>query len=266
MTAMSRSAVALTPGLNNIETEMRVVPAGPFMMGSDVGGEFEGPCHEVYLPDYMMDATLVTNRQFNRFADETGHVTESEKRGCAWGFDGHDYRSIAGLSWRSFVSGREDHPVVMVSWRDAATFAAWAGKRLPTEAEWEKAARGGRSGQLFPWGDQSPNGNQCPFGIPPAEVPPTVPVKAFAPNGFGLYDVVGNVWQWCCDWFGEDYYALSAYDSPTGPNHGSFRVRRGGAWNVVQSFRLRCSNRGAFDPNSCAPNIGFRCAAGPNAK
>ncbi len=237
------------------------IPAGKFLMGSDNGGEFEGPVHEVYLDEYLIDATPVTNEAFAAFVEKTGYKTTAEKTGGAWGYQGGNFQFVIGLSWKNYsTSDRKDHPVVQVSWEDANAFASFYGKRLPTEAEWEKAARGGLEQQLYPWGNDIPNGTQCNFSGSANEVPPTTPVKQFTPNAYGVYDSVGNVWQWCGDWFTGDYYSTSDAVNPPGPASGEFRVRRGGSWNVIQPFRLRCSNRGAIDPVSCVPNIGFRCA------
>jgi sulfatase modifying factor 1 len=241
---------------------MVLVPEGPFQMGSEGWGQFECPVHEVHLDGFWIDETPVTNAQFSEFVRHTGFRTEAEKAGLAWGFAAGKYGSVPGLSWRSYsLPGREDHPVVVVTWNDASAYARWAGKRLPTEAEWEKAARGGSTGNLYPWGNELLDGCQCNFGKNPADVPPTTAVKEHRPNRFGIYDLVGNVWQWCADWYSEGYYVSSPRTNPTGPCGGVTRVRRGGSWNVIQSFRLRCANRGAMDPSSAVPNVGFRCAS-----
>jgi sulfatase modifying factor 1 len=237
-----------------------LVPAGYFLMGSESGGEFERPIHEVYLDDYYIDEAPVTNDQFATFIEQSGYVTESEKIGLSWGYQDHAFTFIQGLSWRTFATeSRKNHPVVSISWNDAASYANWANKRLPTEAEWEKAARGGLSNAEYPWGNHCPDGTQSPFARIPSDIPPTAPVKAFPPNGYGLYDMVGNVWQWCADWYSDDYYQKSPDKNPTGPGDGKCRVRRGGAWNVLQAFRLRTTNRGALEACKSAPNIGFRC-------
>ncbi len=241
-------------------TGMVLIPAGSFLMGSEGWGEFESPVHEVYLDNFWMDETPVTNAQFAQFASETGYETEAEPGQGAWGYHDGGYAFQLGLSWRSYaLPERRDHPVVLVSWNDACAYAQWAGKRLPTEAEWEKAASGSAR-QLFPWGDQPPNGVQSNFARPPAQLPPTTRVKQFPANGYGLYDLVGNVWQWCADWYSSGYYADSPRTNPPGPPIGGTRVRRGGSWNVIQAFRLRCANRGAMPPSACTPNVGFRCA------
>ncbi len=240
---------------------MALIPAGPFMMGSDDGGEFEGPVHEVDLGDYYLDETTVTNGMFARYVEEAGYTTDAERAGGAWGYTGSEFTTMAGLCWRSYAGpGRNDHPVVFISWEDASAYARWAGKRLPTEAEWEKGARGNRQGELYPWGGDVPDATRCNFGKAPGSPPPTTRVRQFPANDYGLFDMVGNVWQWCADWFAADTYLVGPRQDPAGPSSGQHRVRRGASWNVIQPFRLCCANRGAFDPRAAVPNLGFRCA------
>jgi formylglycine-generating enzyme required for sulfatase activity/Fe-S cluster biogenesis protein NfuA len=228
-------------------------------MGSETGGEFERPVHEVFVDAYWIDETLVTNGEFAEFVEATGHVTEAERAGAAWGYREGRYRAVAGLSWRGYAApDRVDHPVLLISWEDASAYARWAGKCLPTEAQWERAARAGREQQAYPWGEEEPDGTQCNFARDPAEIPPTTPVRAFPTNDFGLYDLVGNVWQWCVNWYQPDSYSVDSSMSSAGSD-GTHRARRGGAWNVIQPFRLRTANRGALDPHATAPNVGFRC-------
>jgi formylglycine-generating enzyme required for sulfatase activity len=211
----------------------------------------------VQISAFEMDIHPVTNREFRRFAEESGHVTEMERVLSSGS-------NLSGLSWCTFASAdREDHPVVMVNWFDACAFAKWYGKRLPTEAEWERAARGELESASYPWGDMEPDLESCCWrraSSQSASVSLTTPVCSFSPNSFGLYDMVGNVWEWCADWYSAGYYAESALEDPQGPSKGQYRVRRGGAWNVRESFRLRCANRGAMDPRQSWPNLGFRCA------
>lgn len=242
--------------------DMVKIPAGRFMMGSSHGGEFERPEHEVILEDYWMDEALVTNKDFEQFVNQTSYVTTAENKGTAWGYRDGQYSDIKNLCWRSFAGqGREDHPVIVVSWHDATAYAEWRGKRLPTEAEWEKAARGGLVCKSYPWGENEPTPDNCGFADKlTSEVPATVEVRMHQPNGFGLYGMVGHVWQWCSDWYKEDYYAQSPINDPKGTDTGTLKVRRGGSWNVRQEFRLRCANRGAINPEAAFPNIGFRCA------
>lgn len=238
-----------------------LIPAGEFLMGSYEGSEFEKPVHRVYLDAYYLDKTPVTNAQFAAFVNATGYQTTAEREaGCT---DTNTTTEIQ--TWRSCATPeRQDHPVVFVSWDDASAYAEWAGKRLPTEAEWERAARGSYEGKLFPWGDERVgdahahwNQTQQPGDL----IPPTAPVASFPPNQYGLYDMAGNVWEWCADWYANDYYLNSPVDNPQGPSQGQFRVRRGASWNVREEFRLRCANRGAMPPNKFWPNMGFRCAA-----
>ena len=240
---------------------MKHISAGPYEMGSEGWGSFESPRHTVDLDDFFLDETLVTNVQFAEFVEATNYVTDAEKKGAAHGYADGKFKLIPGMSWQShFTDERADHPVVLVSHNDAAAFAAWSGKRLPTEAEWEKAARGGLEDKLYPWGDQEADGSQSNFGKSPAAIAPTTSVKSFAPNGYGLYDMVGNTWMWCADWYGENYYNESPQNNPKGPDSGELKVRRGGSWNVIQPFRLRCANRGAAKSDTAVPNMGFRCA------
>jgi formylglycine-generating enzyme len=247
--------------LDNItDVEMKLIPAGKFIMGSKGWGEFEEPIHEVYVDDFLIDETHVTNKQFSNFIESTGYRTTAEINGSALGYINGEMKNIKGLQWRNyFTPERANHPVVLVSWSDAYEFAKWAGKRLPTESEWEKAARGGLVQKLYPWGDSEPLTETCNWGKQTKDFPPTTPVKAFAPNDFGLYDMAGNVWNWCNDWFGENYYSNEIHENPPGESKGVTKVRRGASFNIVQTFRLRCANRGAFSPNSYAINIGFRC-------
>lgn len=237
------------------------VSGGTFEMGCDTGSEAERPIHTVCLSPFLVDENPVTNASFARFAEATDYATEAEISGQAWGAVGGEFQMISGLCWKSyFTKDRADHPVVLVTWNDAQAYAAWSGLRLLTEAEFEFCARGGIDGADFPWGNSEPDGSQSPFARPPANLPPTNPVGILGVNPLGIADLAGNVWQWCSDTFSDDYYSKSPMNDPKGPSTEGLKVRRGGAWNVIQSFRLRCSNRGAAKPSSAAPNMGFRCA------
>ena len=240
---------------------MRIIDKGTFYRGSEKWGPYESPLRYIHLEAYFLDNNLVTNAQFLAFSEATDYITDAERYGAAFGYNDGEHKQIAGLSWRTYaIEDRMDHPVVLVSWNDAAAYAAWAGKRLPTEAEWEKAARGGLENALYPWGNEKADGSQSNFGKAPAPLPPTTPVGSFEPNGYGLYDMVGNTWQWCNDWYEAEYYAKSPEKNPQGASEGMLKVRRGGSWNVIQPFRLRCANRGAAKPDTAVPNMGFRCA------
>ena len=238
------------------------IPAGEFLMGSEDGGSDESPVHSVTLDAYWIDQHEVTNAQFAEFLDEEGN---QEEGGETW-LDVDDDDVLieqSGGDWRP-VSGYGDHPAVEVSWYGARAYCQWAGRRLPTEAEWEKAARGGLEGKKYPWGDEAPvceigaeNGTQysnCDGR--------TVPLKSFSPNGFGLYDMAGNVWEWVADWYDDDYYNNSPSENPTGPESDYYRVLRGGSWNSIGNF-VSAANRNWFNPDDTNVNLGLRCAASP---
>ena len=235
-----------------VHPNMALIPGGEFRMGSHTGSEAERPIHSVYLDEFYIDTRLVSNADFGEFVGETGYLTTAEAS------------SRPTSTWRTFNTGdRQDHPVVMISWYDADAYALWRGGFLPTEAQWERSARADGQGDVFPWGNQHPRSELTNWMRAGSlgEPPPTAPVSASKPNAFGLHDMAGNVWQWCADWYGYDYYSLSSARNPYGPESGEHRVRRGGAWNVREAFRLRCANRGAMSPDSFWPNLGFRCAA-----
>ena len=243
----------------NAQQNMVKIPTGSFRMGADDGGDFEQPVRTVFVDAFWVDATLVTNADFSEFVSKTKHKTEAEKIGAAWSYKDGKFQHVASLTWRSFATAdRQNHPVLLVSWHDAKAYADWAGKRLLTEAEYEKAARGGLEGKLYPWGDDEATTERAQIMQTPTEIPPTSPVRQFAPNTYGLYDMCGNVWSWCADWFAE--YDTTATMNPQGATIGTTKVRRGASWNIIQSFRLRNANRGAFMPEHFATNVGFRCA------
>ena len=243
---------------------MMRIPFGTFTMGATDGGEFERPRHEVSVDTYWIDETLVTNAAFAAFVKATHHKTDAEKVGAAWGYKEGKFQQLAGMNWRTFATNdRQFHPVVLVSWHDAKAYADWAGKRLLTEAEYEKAARGGLNNKLYPWGDDEATPERAQIMQTPSFIPPTASVKHFAPNPYGLYDMCGNVWSWCADWFGE--YTEGVAANPQGAENGTTKVRRGASWNIIQTFRLRNANRGAFVPEHFATNVGFRCAKSDNA-
>ena len=274
------------------------LPGGTFSMGTadlwTYPDDGEGPVHEVTLAPFRIDAAAVTNARFGAFIVETGYRTDAERYEWAFVFAGllpddfEDTRGVAQAPWwrqvygadwahpegpQSNVDDRCDHPVVQVSWRDASAFCAWAGVRLPTEAEWEYAARGGLVGAVFPWGnDLEPDGRHRMNvwqGTFPTENSlgdgyyGTAPVDTFEPNGFGLYNMTGNVWEWCADWYDPSYYARSTPDNPTGSEHGEARVMRGGSYLCHASYcnRYRVGARSGNGPDSNVGNLGFRCAA-----
>jgi sulfatase modifying factor 1 len=257
-------------------------------------GDGEGPIHDVTLAGFRIDRYAVTNDAFARFVDATGWVTDAERYGWSFVFAGllpddfPDTRGVVGAEWWRQVDGaswhrpegphsdlddRADHPVVHVSWRDAVAYCRWTGTRLPTEAEWEYAARGGRVGTAFPWGDDLEPGGEHRMNVFQGKFPAensaadgyaaTAPVDAFPPNGFGLYNVTGNVWEWCSDWLGLDYYERSESTNPPGPEDGELRVQRGGSYLCHLSYcrRYRVSARYGSEPESSTGNLGFRVAA-----
>lgn len=222
-------------------TEMVTIPGGSFTMGYNAGLPDEGPEHEVELEPYQIDIFEVTNRQFEAFVEATGYETDAEKSGSS-------------STWRTeYTEDKESFPVVRVSWNDAQAYCEWVGKRLPTEAEWEKAARGPQN-YLYPWGDT----------FDPAKVnakasgfrsPVTVGTYGEGISGFGVYDMAGNVWEWTASWYGA--YPGNATGSPY---YGQqFRVLRGGGWFDTET-ELRSTRRSANVPTAANDDIGFRCA------
>jgi formylglycine-generating enzyme required for sulfatase activity len=173
---------------------------------------------------------------------------------------------------RSTIEDRADHPVVHISWNDAGAFCEWADVRLPTEAEWEYAARGGLVGSRFPWGDELEPSGEHLMNVFQGTFPTnndeadgyagTAPVHAFKPNGYGLYQMTGNVWEWTADWFGPTYYRVSPREDPTGPEAGAARVMRGGSYLCHESYcnRYRLDARSSITPDSSTGNLGFRVA------
>lgn len=250
----------------------------------------EEPIRAITVSGFRMTACAITNRQFERFADETGYVTTAEEFGWSFVFDpqnasldvpGSWWRKTNEASWRapagagSDLTGLEDHPVVHVSWHDAKAFADWAGGRLPTEAEWEFAGRGGLDQKRYPWGDASPVEKfRCNIwrGKFPREntsadgFAATCPVTAFKPNRFGFYNMVGNTWEWTADWFSRDFHVLSGISNdPQGPPFGEGKVLKGGSHLCHKSYcaRYRLSARSASAPDMTTGHIGFRVAFEP---
>ena len=277
------------------------LPGGSFLMGGqDPDGhpaDGEGPVRTVHLSPFDIDETAVTNDAFAAFVTATGHVTEAEHYGWSFVFGAlvvgggaHGstravpgtpwWLAVPGASWRapegpdSDVEERGDHPVVHVSFNDAHAYAAWAGKRLPTEAEWEYAARGGLVGQRFPWGDDLRPGGQWRCNIWQGHFPTsntledghlgTAPVRTFLPNGFGLFQMAGNVWEWCSDRWSATWHATERDETridPQGPPIGGSQVMRGGSYLCHASYcnRYRVAARSKNTPDSSAGNLGFRC-------
>lgn len=272
------------------------LPGGTFLMGTDAKDGYpadgEGPVREVTLSPFWIDATTVSNTEFARFVEETGWITVAERLGTSFVFvgylpDGHPptravaeapwWREVPGADWRhpegpdSSVDGRENHPVVHITWRDARAYAKWAGKRLPTEAEWEYAARGGLEQKRYPWGDErEPDGhhrmNVWQGTFPTKDTGAdgytgTAPVDAYEPNGYGLYNMTGNVWEWCADWFDPTWHRTGPRVDPAGPPRTGRKSMRGGSHMCHASYcyRYRVDARSSNTPDSSAGNIGFRC-------
>ena len=296
----SQLLAAARPRVTTGSTDgMVALPGGAFRMGTEYEHGFpadgEGPVRPVKLDAFHIDRFPVTNDQFQAFVDATQYRTEAESFGWSFVFEGDlpagtervpDHYRVAGADWWCRVDGadwrhpegpetslqsRERMPVVQVSWNDAAAYAAWAGKRLPTEAEWEYASRGGLDQALYAWGDElMPEGRHL-CNIWQGEFPETntaedgfrsvCPVDAFPANGFGLYSMTGNTWEWCMDWFHPTFHRSATRVNPVGPGAGSARVMKGGSYLCHASYcnRYRVGARSHNTPDSATTNIGFRC-------
>ena len=284
----------IVPRVEHVQAMIRIA-GGTYRMGNHVGDGYEAdgetPVHPVQVNSFEMSPGTVTNALFGEFVAATRYRTEAERYGWSFVFGGFIperfpptrgvvdapwWRQVFGATWahpegpRSDIASRGNHPVTHVSWNDAQAFCQWSGTRLPTEAEWEFAARGGSENSHFPWGAQLildgrhrmnvwqgsfPDRNRAADGY---EV--TAPVDAYPPNGYGLFNMTGNVWEWCADWFGPDYYGKSPIENPVGPDVGEARVMRGGSYLCHKSYcnRYRVDSRSSNTSDSSAGNIGFR--------
>jgi formylglycine-generating enzyme len=262
------------------------LPGGTFPMGDESAWAYpadgEGPVRDVTVAPFAMERHAVTNAAFARFVDATGHVTEAERLGWSFVFAGllpddfPDTRGVVGAEWwrqvmgaawhhpegpHSTLDGRSDHPVVHVSWNDATAYATWAGRRLPTEAEWEYAARAGAT-TIWPWGDELEDGGRHHANVFQGAFPEndtaddgwagTCPVDAFEPNAFGLWNMIGNVWEWTVD----------PFVTRTGQRVGQWTIK-GGSYLCHASWcrRYRPGARTGSTPDSSTGNTGFRCAS-----
>lgn len=281
------------------------LPGARFRMGTDYEYGFpmdgEGPVRYVRINPFSIDETPVTNAQFSHFVEDTSYITDAERFDWSFVFWSHIPKDrfselvedtvatapwwckVMGAKWSapegpgSTVSSRGDHPVVHVSHNDAIAYARWAGKDLPTEAEWEYAARGGLDQMLFPWGDELLVEGKHMCNVWQGEFPKedtaedgfagTCPVDAFPPNNFGLYSMTGNVWEWVADWFGTIHPRTETID-PKGPEVGLARVMKGGSFLCHASYcnRYRVAARTSNTPDSSSSNIGFRCARRDSAQ
>ena len=278
------------------------IPAGTYAIGSDdpfaYPADGEG-AREFEVSAFRIDAYAVSNARFSEFAEATNYRTDAERFGWSFVFGGllpADFpptrgvaaapwwRQVEGADWRhpegpgSGLEGRGDHPVVHVSWNDAFAYASWAGVRLPTEAEWEIAARGGFEGRIFPWGDElEPHGehrmNVWQGAFPDENAATdgfygTCPIDFFPPNGYGLYNATGNVWEWTSDWFDTNYRDRDRRRDPCGPASGVNKTQKGGSYLCHASYcrRYRPAARQGNSPDSSTGNVGFRCACDVGAR
>ena len=287
-----RAAAGSTSGMLKLD-------GGTFLMGTESDEGFpqdgEGPVREVTVAPFYIDVLPVTNAQFVEFTRATQYRTEAETFGWSFVFQGHILKEryaelvdrttpgvpwwckVNGSDWRhpegpgSSIQARENYPVVHVSWNDAVEFCKWAGKRLPTEAEWEYAARGGLEQKTYPWGDELTPGGRHLCNIWQGEFPnhdsgddgytAVAPADAFPPNGYGLYTITGNAWEWCADWFDPAYHVAATRTNPVGPLEGSAKVMKGGSYLCHRSYcnRYRVAARTSNTPDSATTNISFRC-------
>jgi formylglycine-generating enzyme required for sulfatase activity len=255
--------------------ETVLIPAGEFLMGAAEGEEDERPVHPVTLDAYHIAVQPVTVAQYARFLRETGHrapavyelplivANGGREREQAFRTDAAAYTWSDGQPDGS----RLDHPVALIRWEDASAYCNWLSAitgrpaRLPTEAEWERAARGGLDGLRYPWGDEldPSKANYLSDSAGRAKAG-TTPVHRYPPNGFGLHDMIGNVWEWVLDWYQRDIYWQGPRSNPRGPANGSLRVVRGGGWPTAEPRMLTCSYRHKVPPDTYSYSIGFRVA------
>ena len=287
------------------------IPGGSFQRGSENGQGDEQPVRSITIRGFWMDRTEVTNRQYHDFVRATGYVTVAERQPDPRQFPGADpslliagaivftspqervslrdhyawWRYVPGANWRhptgpeSDIQGKDDYPVTQIAWEDATAYAQWAGKRLPTEAEWEYAARGGQEGLPFVWGETLTPENQWHANVWQGDFPyqnaledghyGIAPIKQFAPNPYGLYDMAGNLWEWCLDWYMPDYYANSPSVNPFGPNQSYDPGEPGVPKKIMRGGSYLCSDlycegyrtwwRMKSAPDTAMSHTGFRC-------
>jgi len=256
-------------------SEMALVPSGSFLMGSPDGSRYaavEKPQHSVYLEAFLIDKNEVTNRMFAEFLNAVKSQDGFDATRRSWIVIREDLApddkrelwpaEIVPEKGRFLASkGFEQFPVISVSWHAAEAYCKWAGKRLPTEAEWEKAARGGLTEKDYPWGNELPTEGIIfkrvwtnNFFPAPVEV-----IRNYFPNGYGIFDMAGNAAEWCSDWYDPNYYRQSPEKNPTGPSTGRSKVLRGGSW-AGNADSVRVANRNFSLPNRLNSGVGFRCA------
>ena len=248
------------------------IPAGEFFMGASDAEEDERPVHRVFVGEFFIGRFPVTNDEYARFVRAAGHPAPAVRALPLVAAGGRDtvFKDLATpYVWQRGEppAGRGSHPVVLITYDDAVAYCRWLAEalrravRLPTEAEWEKAARGGVEGRRYPWGDDI-DSSRCNFLLDPAvkHQRGTRTTGTYPPNAYGLYDVSGNVWEWVADWYGSDYYAISETKDPGGPQNGHMRIVRGGSWVNEDVTMLRCGYRHKVPPDTYAYSIGFRIA------
>ena len=261
--------------VNGVSFEMVAVKGGTFTMGatSEQGvdaGESEKPAHSVTLSDYYIGKFEVTVGLFRTFIDETNYITDADKEGQSYVWTGSSWEKKNGVNWRCDAKGNvrnsseDNYPVIHVSWNDANAFSEWlTGKiglifRLPTEAEWEYAARGGNKSNGYKYSGSNTIDNVAWYWDNIDKM--TYPVGKKSPNELGIYDMSGNVWEWCYDWYGS--YSTDSQTDPTGPSSGSHRVNRGGGWSGHAKY-CRVSDRYYYSPSKRGSNLGFRLVLVP---
>lgn len=274
---------------------MLKLDGGAFLMGTESSEAFpadgEGPVRTVTVDPFWVDVRPVSVEQFREFTSATGYQTESERYGWSFVFHTHApaerleerapgtewWCKVSGADWAhpegpdSGVVNRLHFPATHISWNDAAAYANWAGKRLPTEAEWEYASRGGLEQRIYPWGDELTPGGQHLCNVWQGSFPhndtgedgwtSVAPADAFPANGYGLYGITGNAWEWCSDWFHPGWHVTATRVNPIGPPSGTQRVMKGGSYLCHRSYcnRYRVAARTSNTPDSATTNISFRC-------
>jgi sulfatase modifying factor 1 len=286
--------------VESLKSNFVFIEGGEFLMGTESSEGFpsdgEGPVRKVKLNDFYISPYTVTNADFKAFVDQTGYITETERFGWSYVFHlltSEEVKSkvtqvpqgvpwwlpVEGASWKhpegpgTGIDDRMDHPVVHVSWNDADAYCRWSGTRLPTEAEWEYAARGGLEQKTYPWGDLLKPDSKHRCNIWQGKFPEvnnasdgyvgTAPVDAYEPNGYGLYNVSGNVWEWCADWFSPKYHTATSNVNPYFRKNTGSRSMRGGSFLCHRSYcnRYRVAARSSNTPDSSTSNCGFRVVA-----
>jgi len=272
-----QAAAAAEAADRRILGRMVELPGGAFRMGDDLAPEPDvRPAHEVRVGRFRIDEHEVTNGQFASFVGATGYETTAEQRGWSmvWDEAAGKWQRTKGADWKhpygphTRIDGRDRYPVVHVSWYDAVAYCRWANKRLPTEAEWEYAARSGLRDARFPWGNEDAseigqyraNVRQYDRQIDADGYAHLAPVKSYPPSPYGLYDQCGNVAEWCADWYASDYYSASPAGDPPGPADGTERVVRGGSWLSPEAFRAdhHVYARSKHPPETTTGHLGFR--------